>query len=592
MRSYPYPKSAPAGRQGLLCKIVALAIITLSLFAALLAPTATPDAWAQAAPLVVNTWAIDMHGNGSQMVVKQVELFESHTVVRFDVTNGRDFDTRFNASTRDTRLVDDQGRTYDLFETFTATVEPGDISTISLSFEPMPRSTKSVSFFFRDRNDDDNDVGEGFPGFQIDDIDLTNDVAAPVLPGDAVVDESENHPNGATLTIGTVVFEERGIKVGFEVINLSGRRIDLSNGRHASYIEDDLGNRYWLKLTDDEVFLPLDDNTRVDGTLAFAGRIHPTATSIELVMNHDESLTNERSTRPKFAFGPIEVAAGEKKTATGDILPIQIDETQRHATGLVLTVERLEFIEGGTGLVFQADNRDNGLVFLNGCCGDFYLLDDLGNQYLLRRPSENPSVRVQRDGGLTAEVFLLGEVDPQATEVSLVINDRDEDGLDDPNSLYPEFRFGPYELERSEPADDGSDDLADIAARFDGQAERRTVALTIPADELFSPGEAELELGSTFADLAKLLEFYGDDTVMIVAHTHSEGASSTNRQLSLQQAEELGDALVDAGYPEERILVDGQGESDPIVDNNTNTNRATNRRIEILITTRKGLPSR
>lgn len=576
-------------------RIMAATLLAVVAFAAALIPVGISVADAQSSPVIVETFAVQIHGNGSQMKVKQVEIHDDHTLVVFEVINGRDFATHFNATTRDTRIEDDRGRSYPLLRGFQSLVEPGRGSTISLGFAPIPTNTESISFFFRDRGagDDTNDEREGFPSYQFDDIDLTQDIDEPALPADLAPEETTTHPNGTNFTVLAVEFERGSIRVEFEARNPTDRRVDLSNGRHSSFIEDDRGNRYYLKLNDGEAFLRLPQNRRFEGTLRFAGRIHPDATSINLLMNHDESETNNRSLAPKFELGPWTIA----DAAPGDDSALAIDETQTHPNGSTLSLERLEFKSNGTLLDFDFSNGD-GLVFLNGCCRHTYLLDDLGNRYLLQRPDGNSSLRVQRNRGLSGTLAFVGELDANATEISVVFNDRDEDGSDE-DTLYPEFRFGPYEVERSDEGstgDDGGDggdsdgSLEDILDDFDARAGRRTVSLTIPADDLFEEGESDLEEGRTFEQLLQVLELYEDEEILIVAHTDSQGSSSTNQRLSERQADALAEALGDAGIDIDLIEAEGEGEAKPVVDDDSASSREVNRRIKITIFTSDGLP--
>lgn len=573
------PTSTQSVRQTL-----AIALITLVTFAALLLPVGTQAAQAQSSPIIVDTYAMQIHGSGTQMQLQRIELHSDHTLVVFDVINGRDFDTHFNATTRDTRLEDERGRSYPLLKAFQSQVEPGQGSTISLGFAPMPRTTKSVSFFFRDRTGDSNDVTEGFPGFQFDDIDLTEDVEEPALPADLEPQETQTHPNGTNFTVNAVEFENGFTRVEFESRNPTERRVDLSQGRHSSFIQDNLGNRYYLKLADGEAFLRLPQNRRFEGTLLFAGRMHPDATSIEVIMNHDESATNDRSLAPKFELGPWVIAEGE--AATGDLLPLEIDETQNHANGSTFLIERMEFDSNGTLVDFDFDNGDRVLVFLNSCCRHTYLLDDLGNRYLVQTPDENLSLQVKRGNGLHGTMAFAGGIDTEATEITIVFNDRDEDGTSD-TSLFPEFRFGPYELERAEGSSGSLDDILD---NFDARSGRRTVTLTVPADNLFERGESDLDDGSTFEELLQVLELYEGEAILIVAHTDSESSPARNQRLSNSQAAALADALIDAGVDEDLIEADGEGEDRPIVDNDGDESLEANRRISITIFTRDGLP--
>ena len=73
--------------------------------------------------------------------------------------------------------------------------------------------------------------------------------------------------------------------------------------------------------------------------------------------------------------------------------------------------------------------------------------------------------------------------------------------------------------------------------------------------------------------------------VTVVGHTDDQGDEAYNADLSERRARTVADALaarVDpASYP---MRVDGRGESEPVVDNNSDENRALNRRVTIALT--------
>lgn len=109
--------------------------------------------------------------------------------------------------------------------------------------------------------------------------------------------------------------------------------------------------------------------------------------------------------------------------------------------------------------------------------------------------------------------------------------------------------------------------------------------LAIPADLSFDPGSAELrpELRPILDELARTLQGQPGTLVRIVGHTDSTGSESVNMPLSVNRAARTRDYLVTRGVNPRSIVIDGRGSREPVADNVTETGRARNRRIEILV---------
>ena len=90
--------------------------------------------------------------------------------------------------------------------------------------------------------------------------------------------------------------------------------------------------------------------------------------------------------------------------------------------------------------------------------------------------------------------------------------------------------------------------------------------------------------GTVLSDLARLFQARPAWKLRIVGHTDSTGSSVHNLELSLQRAEAIRDALVDAGVSPDALTTEGAGATDPIASNDTPNGRAQNRRIEFEIT--------
>jgi outer membrane protein OmpA-like peptidoglycan-associated protein len=70
----------------------------------------------------------------------------------------------------------------------------------------------------------------------------------------------------------------------------------------------------------------------------------------------------------------------------------------------------------------------------------------------------------------------------------------------------------------------------------------------------------------------------------VAGDTDDSGNSAQNKQLSLQRARAVADLLSAAGIDRDRVAVDGFGETRPIAGNDTPEGRASNRRVEIVVT--------
>ncbi|WP_157972993.1 OmpA family protein [Aureibaculum luteum] len=82
--------------------------------------------------------------------------------------------------------------------------------------------------------------------------------------------------------------------------------------------------------------------------------------------------------------------------------------------------------------------------------------------------------------------------------------------------------------------------------------------------------------------VAKMMQEHSDLKFSIEGHTDSDGEESYNQQLSLQRAEAVKKALINAGIDQERLETKGFGESVPLTENTTPEAKANNRRVEFV----------
>ena len=129
--------------------------------------------------------------------------------------------------------------------------------------------------------------------------------------------------------------------------------------------------------------------------------------------------------------------------------------------------------------------------------------------------------------------------------------------------------------------------LQNLASVATVREEPRGVVITLSGSLLFPSGKEELSpiARQNLDQVAHALAEQPAGTRFSVAgHTDDSGNSAQNKQLSLQRARAVADQLSTAGIERNRVDVDGYGETRPIAGNDTPEGRASNRRVEIVVT--------
>lgn len=101
----------------------------------------------------------------------------------------------------------------------------------------------------------------------------------------------------------------------------------------------------------------------------------------------------------------------------------------------------------------------------------------------------------------------------------------------------------------------------------------------------FASGQAQLKPDAR-AHLGKLVQFVKSKPgkhIRIEGHTDSSGSAATNQSLSLQRAQAVRQALVANGVSAQRISVAGMGSASPVASNATESGRARNRRVVVIL---------
>lgn len=111
------------------------------------------------------------------------------------------------------------------------------------------------------------------------------------------------------------------------------------------------------------------------------------------------------------------------------------------------------------------------------------------------------------------------------------------------------------------------------------------IRLVMPSNITFATNQSYITSGfhTTLNDVAKVLIKFDKTYLSIEGHTDSQGSDAFNQNLSEKRAESVKNYLVQQSILDGRLQVTGYGESSPLVDNNSENNRAVNRRVEIQI---------
>jgi outer membrane protein OmpA-like peptidoglycan-associated protein len=113
-----------------------------------------------------------------------------------------------------------------------------------------------------------------------------------------------------------------------------------------------------------------------------------------------------------------------------------------------------------------------------------------------------------------------------------------------------------------------------------------TTPKTFVFDRLhFDSGTTKLTVESeqTVKDLGAILKAYPTSDVRLDGYTDNVGDAATNKQLSLDRATAVREALISDGMDAARVTTAGYGQENPLAYNGTEEGRAKNRRLELIV---------
>jgi outer membrane protein OmpA-like peptidoglycan-associated protein len=132
---------------------------------------------------------------------------------------------------------------------------------------------------------------------------------------------------------------------------------------------------------------------------------------------------------------------------------------------------------------------------------------------------------------------------------------------------------------------DARDTIAKIAAVKDDD---RGMVITLQGEVLFKTGKWDLKAGA-MAKLDQIADALKgkEQPIVVYGFTDNVGAIDMNMDLSQKRAQSVRDYLVTKGIPQDLITAQGKGPADPISDNGSVEGRASNRRVELVVSPKK-----
>ncbi len=202
-----------------------------------------------------------------------------------------------------------------------------------------------------------------------------------------------------------------------------------------------------------------------------------------------------------------------------------------------------------------------------------------------------------RAAGMVGQITVLpaGEIPGDGTDGEALSQEAPADETPEPdNSPTPELDQTEAPAEPTEePVAIGADateadlesfdDSDRIAEALDSGSRRAKLAKLT-----FESGSAEIsaEGRTVIADLAAYLDANPEVNILIEGNSDSVGSDASNQELSETRASAVRTALIDAGIDGDRLQDQGNGETDPVVEDDTSNAvaRRINRRVEVSVT--------
>lgn len=199
-------------------------------------------------------------------------------------------------------------------------------------------------------------------------------------------------------------------------------------------------------------------------------------------------------------------------------------------------------------------------------------------------------------GGGIGGVLCSPPAPPEPEPVAMAADaDTDGDGVADNSDRCPDTPPGVNVDASGCPLDSDNDGVADYEDRCANTPAGATVdewGCPVAGEVIFSTDEVNFAFDSARLSsrarsaLNSALEVIRDNPSVqldLVGHTDSLGSETYNLGLSERRARAAREYLVSRGVSAERLRAIGRGEAEPIASNDTDSGRARNRRVELVV---------
>lgn len=181
-------------------------------------------------------------------------------------------------------------------------------------------------------------------------------------------------------------------------------------------------------------------------------------------------------------------------------------------------------------------------------------------------------------------LILFGWVKTLANDQNLKYNIEQSEMEFEQNLRYPEVK-SKYHNSIVEHQSKVGKSLRNLGIQVETIRKGEILVITIPAQQLFEANKTELSKLAVkkLEPVFSLLKTPGFYKFLIAMHSDNTGNSLYSENLTADRAVAITDWAVSNGYPSSDIIPYSMGETSPIVPNNSMSNRATNRRLELYI---------
>jgi len=145
------------------------------------------------------------------------------------------------------------------------------------------------------------------------------------------------------------------------------------------------------------------------------------------------------------------------------------------------------------------------------------------------------------------------------------------------------YKVGQYQDKQQEElelalADEMQSDLIEIH-----RLENDVLRINLSSEASFDVNQAGLKppFYPSLDKLAEVIGKYDQTMINVIGHTDSTGGAEYNQVLSERRSLAVANYLTQSGIPDLRLSTEGQGENSPRAQNDTESNRRLNRRVEI-----------